>query len=133
VPLLATSGGGEAFRRTRRNKVKTELLIFLTPHVAEGPAELEPMTDDELKGTKLTPNAVAPGMFQEHMGGAAARDAPADPPLGLRPGAVHPHDPARRAARSAVDRPASEPNGEGGLERAAPLPPGAEPGVGGAE
>ncbi len=62
IPIL-----GEAFKRTRKSKQKTELLIFMTPHVAEGSEGLEDMAHDELQGTKLTPNAVAPGMFPEHM------------------------------------------------------------------
>jgi hypothetical protein len=57
---------GAAFRRVERTKTKTELLIFLTPHVASGPELLPGMTDDELRGTKLTPNAVDPGVYDEH-------------------------------------------------------------------
>ncbi len=51
------------------DKTKTELLIFLTPHVALAPDRLKPMSEDEMKGLKLTPNAVQPGTFQEHMRG----------------------------------------------------------------
>jgi Flp pilus assembly secretin CpaC len=57
---------GNVFRRVERTKTKTELLIFLTPHVASGPENLQGMTDDELRGTKLTPNAVDPGVYEEH-------------------------------------------------------------------
>jgi general secretion pathway protein D len=103
IPLI-----GEVFRRTRRSKVKTELLIFLTPHVAEGPDTLEDMSADEMGGTKLTPDAVAPGMFQDHMRGmkrgampltrAVGPDAdsyvpttrPAEPERGLEDGAAAP-------------------------------------------
>src|SRR5437588_11437091 len=58
-----------AFSRTQIDKTKTELLIFLTPHVAKEPEHLKGMSRDELNGTKLTPGAVEPGVFQEHMRG----------------------------------------------------------------
>jgi general secretion pathway protein D len=60
---------GELFRRTQTDKTKTELLIFLTPHVAQQPETLAPMTTDEMNGTKLTPSAVAPGVFDDHIKG----------------------------------------------------------------
>lgn len=64
IPIL-----GEAFKRRRVSKAKTELLIFLTPHVAARPDVLRPMSQDELDGAKLTPKAVDPGVFDEHMQG----------------------------------------------------------------
>jgi general secretion pathway protein D len=64
IPII-----GELFKRTQDTKTKTELLIFLTPHVAAQPEDLKAMSKDELKGTKLTPNAVYPGAFDEHMKG----------------------------------------------------------------
>lgn len=62
IPLIGT-----LFRRDIDTKTKTELLIFLTPHVAQSANSLQPLSNGELQGTKLTPNAVAPGMFQEYM------------------------------------------------------------------
>jgi general secretion pathway protein D len=64
IPLL-----GQLFRRTQISKTKTELLIFLTPHVAQQPDALKPMSADEMKGTTLTPRAVGPGTFEDHMRG----------------------------------------------------------------
>ncbi|MEP0842765.1 MAG: hypothetical protein HRF43_08640, partial [Phycisphaerae bacterium] len=64
IPLL-----GEVFKRREKKKIKTELLIFLTPHVAADPDQLEPMGQDEVEGTKLVPNAVYPQAFEEHMEG----------------------------------------------------------------
>jgi len=70
VPLLGDLPFvGPAFSRYQNTKTKTELLIFLTPHVAPVPESLRHMSSDELRGTTLTPNAVAPGTFQEHMRG----------------------------------------------------------------
>lgn len=57
---------GELFKRRQKNKTKTELLIFLTPHIAAQPSELEGMGRDEVKGTKLLPGAVEPGVYDEH-------------------------------------------------------------------
>jgi general secretion pathway protein D len=79
IPLV-----GSLFRHTVKNKSKTELLIFLTPHVAEAPDLLPGMSKDEISGLKLTPKAVAPGVYEEHMRGlergAASRPADANAP-----------------------------------------------------
>ena len=78
IPLL-----GELLRRTQVSRTKTELLIFLTPHVALSPGALAPMSADEVRGTRLTPQAVEPGSFQQHMEGmhrgATGDRAPQDP------------------------------------------------------
>jgi general secretion pathway protein D len=60
---------GAAFRRIERTKTKTELLIFLTPHVASSPSVLPGMSKDELEGTKILPKAVEPGMYEQHRAG----------------------------------------------------------------
>lgn len=78
VPLLGDIPGiGELFKSRTRSKTKTELLIFLTPHVAAEPADLETMSKDEQQGMRLVPNAVEPGAFQEHMEGLRRGDAKA--------------------------------------------------------
>jgi general secretion pathway protein D len=64
IPLI-----GNLFRHKIESKTKTELLIFLTPHVAAEPELLKNMSQDEMNGTKLTPNAVEPGAFQDHLRG----------------------------------------------------------------
>lgn len=61
IPVL-----GHLFKRTQITGAKTELLIFLTPHVAASPDVLEEMAEDERAGTILVPDAVRPGAFQEH-------------------------------------------------------------------
>ena len=71
-----------AFSRTQVDKTKTELLIFLTPHVAQAPDVLDDMSHDELKGTRLTPRAVDPGMFDEHMKGMQRGGSSATQPSG---------------------------------------------------
>ena len=64
IPLL-----GYLFRRTITETTKTELLIFLTPHVAKEAKALKAMSTDEMKGSKVIPKAVEPGAFDEHMKG----------------------------------------------------------------
>ena len=84
VPLLGDIPGlGALFRSHQKSKTKTELLIFLTPHVAVSPDVLDGMSNDELKGTKLVPHAVEPGMYDEHIEGLRRGDA--DHPVGGGP------------------------------------------------
>ena len=67
VPLLGDIPyvGPILFGQTNTTKTKQELLIFLTPHVAPIPDRLQAMSRDEMRGIKLTPNAVEPGEFQD--------------------------------------------------------------------
>jgi general secretion pathway protein D len=65
---------GRVFQRRQTDKTKTELLIFLTPHVAQRPDALPLMSEDEMNGTKLTPHAVAPGVFRDQMRGMRRGD-----------------------------------------------------------
>ena len=68
IPLLGDIPViGPIFQNNSTDKQKTELLIFMTPHVAKLPDKLHAMSQDEVNGLKLTPNAVDPGVFQEHM------------------------------------------------------------------
>jgi general secretion pathway protein D len=60
---------GMAFKRTQNTKQKTELLIFLTPHVAQAPEFLQSMSDDERRGMQIVPNAVSPGSWDEQLRG----------------------------------------------------------------
>ena len=70
VPILGDIPWlGALFRRTTKDKIKTELLIFITPHVARVPDDLESMSESEKAGTKAVRDAVEPGMFDEHMKG----------------------------------------------------------------
>ena len=64
LPLI-----GPVFSRIQTQKTKTELLFFITPHVALSPDRLDPMAQEEIKGTKLTPRAVGPGVYEEQMRG----------------------------------------------------------------
>jgi type II secretory pathway component GspD/PulD (secretin) len=75
VPFL-----GELFKRRINNKTKTELLIFLTPHVAARPDMLKAMGEEELQNTSLVPQAVGSGAFQRQQEGLEAGHGPTTQP-----------------------------------------------------
>ena len=62
LPLI-----GALFQNNQTNKQKTELLFFLTPHVAQIPEKLQGMTNEEMKNLQIVPNAVQPGVFQQSL------------------------------------------------------------------
>jgi type II secretion system protein D len=80
IPLL-----GAIFTRTQVTKSKTELLIFLTPHVAQQPEFLQGATEQERQGLLLTPRSVGPGKFDEHMKGMERGDMPMSRPSAVDP------------------------------------------------
>jgi general secretion pathway protein D len=71
IPLL-----GAAFRRLENATAKTELLIFLTPHVAHNPYQLKRMAEEEKKGIKILNKAVDGGAFDEQLEGMARGKSP---------------------------------------------------------
>jgi type II secretion system protein D len=80
IPILGSLPGiGVFFQRNQVTKTKTELLFFITPHVAMMPERLQPMSQDEMKGTYLTPRAVQPGVFEEQMHGMQRGEATTKP------------------------------------------------------
>jgi len=96
IPLL----GKLLFSYNTMTKTKTELLIFLTPHVAAEPDTLKPMGEDEMRGMKLVPGAVQPGVFQDQMrgmrrGNASTQPAPSyvPPAPPFKPSFLEPPDP----------------------------------------
>ena len=52
IPLL-----GAAFRRKAREKIKTELIIFLTPHIVPDPTQVAAMSARERGAAELAPKA----------------------------------------------------------------------------
>ena len=62
IPLL-----GEFFKRTERTKVKTELLLFLTPEVIETPDQLTPASEKIKSESETLDNAIEPGRLQDHL------------------------------------------------------------------
>jgi general secretion pathway protein D len=68
IPILGDIPiAGQLFRRTQKNKKKTELLIFLTPHVAEDPKALLPISDLERARSNLNTDGAAAEIFRRHM------------------------------------------------------------------
>ena len=112
VPLLGDIPGlGLLFQRTVEKKTKTELLIFLTPHVALDPDDLKGMSEDERAGTKVVQDAVEKGALEEHLKGmqrgAASRPAAGVPHPGTS-GLVAPPEPAFHVyGGAATSRPAA--------------------------
>jgi len=79
VPLLGDLPlVGYLFQRDQTDVSKTELLIFLTPHVASLPEMLQEMSDGETSRAKIVPKAVAPGVYDEHMRGLQRGVSPED-------------------------------------------------------
>jgi len=64
IPIL-----GNLFKRTQDTKSKTELLIFITPHVVKDSTDLPAQSRDQMKDVKIIPDAVTPGAFKEQMDG----------------------------------------------------------------
>ncbi len=73
IPLL-----GHLFQRDQTDVSKTELLIFLTPHVASLPEMLQEMSEGETSRATIVPKAVAPGVYDEHMRGLQRGVTPRD-------------------------------------------------------
>ena len=68
VPLLGSLPiVGNLFKRTETLKTKTELLIFLTPHVAKVAAELTAISNTERMRSTLNTDAVGAELFKKHM------------------------------------------------------------------
>ena len=75
---------GMLFKRTTNQKIKTELLIFLTPHVAMTPDVLQKMSDQETEDLKLVPTAVQPGTYEQQMKGLGAGTTTTQPQTEIR-------------------------------------------------
>jgi len=68
VPLLGDIPWiGALFRSSLTQKQKTELLIFITPNIATKQVALLEISKHEEERAKLVPDAVGPGVFQEHL------------------------------------------------------------------
>ncbi|HPC93917.1 MAG TPA: secretin N-terminal domain-containing protein [Sedimentisphaerales bacterium] len=72
VPVL-----GHLFKRTEKEKAKTELLIFLTPHVAPDALALTPISDAVRARSNLKNDQRTAELFRQHM--EAMEETPSDP------------------------------------------------------
>lgn len=83
VPILGDLPGvGALFRRTRNEKSKTELLLFLTPEIIRDVEELESIGTRILDGTQIVEEAVEPGTLRKHLDQmkTPGREYPAEEP-----------------------------------------------------
>ncbi len=69
IPFL-----GNLFKRKLRAEEKTELMIFLTPHVVNQPTQLARMTKDEKAQVELAPNAFTEEELEKFIGGLPKKD-----------------------------------------------------------
>jgi len=68
VPILGDIPlAGLLFRRSIKEKTKTELLIFLTPIVAQKPEELTAISEAERARSNLEKDSESSDIFQKHM------------------------------------------------------------------
>ncbi|KPK40377.1 MAG: hypothetical protein AMJ65_10675 [Phycisphaerae bacterium SG8_4] len=68
IPLLGDIPvAGHLFKRTIKEKTKTELLIFLTPHVAMDATGLTPISEAERNRSILNTDKTAAEIFRKHM------------------------------------------------------------------
>ena len=77
---------GAAFKRKQKSAVKTELMIFLTPHIVAAPAQLAGLTVEERQKAGLKPKAITEQEMDRFFDTLPVKDpakekapAPADP------------------------------------------------------
>jgi len=76
IPLLGDIPiAGHLFKRTIKEKSKTELLIFLTPHVAKEAADLTPIYEAERSRSTLDKDEKTAEIFRRHMQGMQGPDS----------------------------------------------------------
>ena len=75
IPLL-----GNLFKRTIKSKDKTELLIFLTPHVAPDALALAPISDRERQRSNLSNDESIRDIYKKHMEAMEDTDTTANKP-----------------------------------------------------
>ena len=75
IPIL-----GNLFKRTIKEKDKTELLIFLTPHVAPDALALTPISDAERKRSNLLNDETVSDIFKKHMDAMENNEAKVNEP-----------------------------------------------------
>jgi general secretion pathway protein D len=88
IPLL----GKLLFSYNTVSKTKTELLVFLSPHVAMEPDMLLGQSRNEVRGLKLLPGAIEPGAAQQQLNGMS-RGSTTQPSVPLQlPPAIPPNN-----------------------------------------
>ncbi|MEO6567133.1 MAG: hypothetical protein ABIO94_00095 [Opitutaceae bacterium] len=79
VPLLGDIPFvGNLFKRKNKGDVKTELLIFLTPHVVATPDELAVLSESERARLEFAPTAFTKADIAKFLPGSGAKTGPAN-------------------------------------------------------
>jgi general secretion pathway protein D len=71
IPLL-----GAAFKRKAKTSVKTELLIFLTPHIVYEPGQLAALSESQKANSELVPKAFREQELNRFLDGLPAKQEP---------------------------------------------------------
>jgi type II secretion system protein D len=82
LPLI-----GALFRRTEKTKERTELMVFLTPRIVRLPSELEKLTEEERRRSRLAPPLPSPLRERQQpkeSGREGKKDEKPSPPEGAR-------------------------------------------------
>jgi type II secretory pathway component GspD/PulD (secretin) len=80
IPLL-----GNLFKRKQKDSSKTELMIFLTPHIVREPSQLAGLSATERGQTELAPKAFSEEELNRFLDGLPAQDpAPNQKPKSRR-------------------------------------------------
>jgi len=69
IPIL-----GMAFKRKITDNVKTELLIFLTPHIVRDPIQLAEMTQKERGAQEMVPKSFSEQELDKFIDGLPVKD-----------------------------------------------------------
>lgn len=76
IPLLGDIPWlGNAFKRKQKSNVKTELMIFLTPHIVAAPSQLAGLTTDERRNSLIKPQAISEQELQRIIDGIPVKSA----------------------------------------------------------
>jgi general secretion pathway protein D len=79
IPFLGDIPGfGLLFRRHVNKTTKTELMIFLTPHIVAEPSQLARLTTREKKDSVLVPKAFTEEELDKFVDGLPQKEKPAD-------------------------------------------------------
>ena len=79
IPLLGDIPGlGNLFKHKVKSNTKTELLIFLTPHIVKEPTDLAGMSAEEKKSIELAPKAFSQGELDRYIDGLPVKDPNAE-------------------------------------------------------
>jgi general secretion pathway protein D len=77
IPFLGDIPGlGNLFKRKIKNNTKTELIIFLTPHIVNQPTDLAGLSNNEAKSIQLAPKAFTEEELDRFLNGLPATQDP---------------------------------------------------------